>query len=119
MDERGEHELGGRGKGVEADECKLFSAKNHRGHQPASKDIWVVWLIERDLDENGHRRFTFILTDKRPASVLVPFIEKWVEKRSIVHTDEWRGYDGSIDHIYGGQKEIPRNRNRSECFRIL
>ena len=99
-EERGELKLGGRGKVVEADECKLFSAKNHRGHQPASKDIWVVGLIERDRDENGHRRSAFMLTDKRPASVLVSFIEKWVEKGSIVLTDEWRGYDGSLDQIY-------------------
>ena len=65
---------------IEADECKLFSAKNHRGHQPAAKDILVVGLIERDRNENVHGRSAFILTDKRPAFVLVPFIEKWAKK---------------------------------------
>ena len=103
-DERGELKLGGPDKVVEADECKLFSAKYHRGHPPAAKDIWVVGLIERDRDENGHRRSAFMLTDKRPASVLVPFIEKWVVKGSIVLTDNWKGYDGSLDQIFFREK---------------
>ena len=100
MNERGELKLGGPGKVVEGDECKLFSAKYHKGHQPAAKDIWVVGLIERDRDDTGKRRCAFILTDKRPASVLVPFIEKWVEKGSILITDKWKGYDQSLDQIY-------------------
>ena len=99
MNERGELKLGGKGKMVEADECKLFSAKYHKDHPPASKDIWVVGLIERDRDENGHRRSAFMLTEKRPASVLVPFIEKWVEKGSIVMTDNWKEYNGSLKDI--------------------
>ena len=104
MDERGELRIGGKGKVVEVDECKLFSAKYHKGHQPAAKDIWVVGIIERDRDENGHRRSAFMLTDRRPASVLVPFIEKWVEKGSIVMTDYWKGYNRSLDQIYFPEK---------------
>ena len=131
MNETGELKLGGPDKVVEADECKLFSAKYHRGHQPASKDIWVVGLIERDRDENGHRRTAFMLTDKRPASVLVPFIEKWVEKGTILLTDNWKGYDGSLDQIYFREKvdhkrefahdwivagfELSINTNHIEC----
>ena len=99
MNDRGELKLGGRGKVVEGDECKLFSAKYSRGHPPVAKDIWVVGLIERDRDDTGKRRCAFILTDRRPASVLVPFIEKWVEKGSILMTDKWKGYASSLKDI--------------------
>ena len=100
MNERGELKLGGPGKVVEGDECKLFSPKYGRGHPPAAKDIWVVGLIERDRDETGKRRCGFILTDRRPASFLVPFIEKWVKKGSILMTDMWKGYDSSLSNNY-------------------
>ena len=99
MNDRGELKLGGRGKVVEGDECKLFSPKYSRGHPPVAKDIWVVGLIERDRDDTGKRRCAFILTDPRPASVLVPFIEKWVEKGSILITDKWKGYASSLKDI--------------------
>ena len=39
-------------------------------------------LIERVSDNIGKRRCVFILTDRSPASFLVPFIEKWVENGS-------------------------------------
>ena len=84
---------------VEGDECKLFSAKYSRGHPPVAKDIWVVGLIERDRDDTGKRRCAFILTDRRRASVLVPFIEKWVEKGSILITDKLKGYASSLKNV--------------------
>ena len=44
MNERGELKLGGPGKVVEADECKLFSPKYHKGHplQPRTFGPWAL-----------------------------------------------------------------------------
>ena len=76
----GSFKLGGKGKIVEVDECKLHSAKYHRGHPPETDEICVVELIELDRDDNGSRKSAFMLTTRRPQDVLVPFIKKWVPR---------------------------------------
>ena len=94
----GDHKLGGPGKVVEVDECKIFSAKYHRGNPPAADDLWVVGLLERDT--NGGRRSAFMVTEKRTAAVLVPFIRDWVEPGTVLVSDEWRGYTQELEQYY-------------------
>ena len=81
---------------MEVDECKLHSPKYHRGHPPATDDIWVVRVVERDRDGNVSRRSALVLTNERPSAVLVPFIKKLVAKESILISDGWRGYSAEL-----------------------
>ena len=128
MKEGGKMKLGGPGRVVEVDECHLFTRKYGRGKPLANESLWVVGLIERD--NLPGRKATFLLTKKRSGKVLVPFINKWVEKGSILISDEWKGYtkelDGSfvrktVNHSkeYGHREmvdgvEIPVNTNHIE-----
>ena len=68
--------LGGDGVVVEVDECHLHGRKYNRGRPLATSALWVVGVIERD--NNGQRRSAFLLTRRRVANVLVPFIREHV-----------------------------------------
>ena len=104
----GDLKLGGPGKVVEVDECKLYSPKNHRGHPPAGNDIWAVGLIERDKE--GGRRSAFKLTEKRSASELVPFIKECDHEGSILISDEWKGYTKELEKYTGSlDRGTPRS----------
>ena len=96
--ESGEMKLGGPGKVVEVDECKLYTPKYHRGHPQTSSDVWVVGLLERD--KTGGRKSAFVLTTDRSASFLIPFINKWVRKKSILVSDCWKGYSKELEKRY-------------------
>ena len=100
MKAEGHMKLGGEGKIVEVDECKLHSSKYHKGHTPSTDKIWVVGIIERDRDEHGLRRSAFILTEHRPSKFLVPFIKEWVVEKSIVISDGWKGYSAELEKYY-------------------
>ena len=80
---------------MEVDECHLFTRKDGRGKSLANESLWVVGLIERD--NLPGRKAAFLLTKKRRGKVLVPFINKWVEKGSILISDEWRGDSKELD----------------------
>ena len=100
MKAEGRMKLGGEGKIVEVDECKLHSSKYHKGHPPASDDIWVVGVIERERDATGLRRSAFMMTDRLPSKVLVPFIKEWVAEHSILISDGWKGYTDELEQHY-------------------
>ena len=104
MEVSGELKMGGKGKVVEVDEAKLFSAKYHKGLPPAADKLWVVGIIERDRDDQGLRRSAFMLTEDRSAAVLLPFIEKWVKEETTVLTDGWAAYTGRLKNIYFHEK---------------
>jgi len=42
----------------------------------------------------------FIRVRNRAGATIVPLIEKYVEKGSLIHTDEWRGYNNLKNHGY-------------------
>ena len=81
--------LGGDGVVVEVDECHLHGRKFNHGRPLATSSLWVVGVIE--CDNNGPRRSAFLLTRRRGADVLVPFIREHVAPGSILASDEWRG----------------------------
>ena len=66
--------LGGPGIIVEVDECHLHKRKYGRGIPLATDALWVVGVIERDA--TGQRKSAFLLTRRRGADVLVPFIRE-------------------------------------------
>ena len=98
LDQDDELMLGGDRVIVEVDECKLYSPKYHRGTPPSSNKLWVVGVIKPD-GHNG-RRSAFMLTEKRGADVLVPFIRRWVRPGSILISDCWAGYTSELDVLY-------------------
>lgn len=93
-----EEKIGGEGKVVEVDECHLFSRKYGRGRVLKNEKMWVVGLIERGKE--GGKRARFLLTEKRGANVLVPFIKSKVKPGTLLISDEWKGYSSELDEDY-------------------
>ena len=90
--------LGGPGVIVEVDECHLHKRKYNRGNVLASEAIWVVGLIERRND--GERRSAFMLTVRRNADVLIPFIQANVLPGSILISDQWKAYTDELERDF-------------------
>ena len=96
--ENGQLMLGGPGVIVEVDECHLHKRKYNRGVGLATEAVWAVGLIERRND--GQRRSAFLLTVRRNADVLVPFIQQNVLPGSILVSDQWKGYTDDLERDY-------------------
>ena len=90
--------LGGPGVIVEVDECHLHKRKFQRGAGLATEAIWAVGLIERRND--GPRKSAFMLTVRRNADALIPFIQENVLPGSILISDEWKGYTDVLERDY-------------------
>ena len=90
--------LGGPGVIVEVDECHLHKRKYDRGNVLATEAIWAVGLIERRND--GQRRSAFMLTVRRNADVLIPFIQANVLPGSILISDQWKAYTDELERDY-------------------
>ena len=90
--------LGGPGVIVEVDECHLHKRKFNRGAALATEAVWAVGLIERRND--GPRRSAFMITVRRNADVLIPFIQANVLPGSILISDEWKGYTDVLERDY-------------------
>ena len=90
--------LGGPGVIVEVDECHLHKRKYNRGNVLATEAIWAVGLIERRND--GQRRSAFMLTVRRNADVLIPFIQANVLPGSILISDQWKAYTDELERDY-------------------
>ena len=90
--------LGGPGVIVEVDECHLHKRKYNRGNMLASEAVWAVGLIERRND--GERRWAFMLTVRRNADVLIPFIQANVLPGSILISDQWKAYTDELERDY-------------------
>lgn len=80
--------IGGPGKIVQIDESKFGKRKYNRGRHVEGN--WVLGMIE---DGSEDLRLEVCPGNVRSAEVLVPLIEKHVEKGTTIHTDCWRAYD--------------------------
>lgn len=80
--------IGGPGIVVQVDETLLGRRKNNRGHYV--EGAWVLVGIERTTE----RRAFCEVVEKRDAETIHSVLRKCVTTGSIVHTDEWRGYNG-------------------------
>lgn len=99
-DEKFKGKIGGSGKTVEIDECKIGKRKYNRGRY---KDgVWVLGIIEIQTDiERGERRggeFRIVelkkdWNEKRNAATLLPYIRKHVELGTTIVTDRWAAYN--------------------------
>lgn len=81
-----ENIIGGEGIVVELDECKLGKRKYNRGHRV--EGVWILGGVERTPE----RRTFFVPVHSRDSATIVPIIERYVARGSIVHTDMWRAY---------------------------
>lgn len=78
--------IGGPGIVVEIDESKFGKRKYHRGKRVDG--VWVFGGIERDNKKNCF----FVVVEDRSADTLIPLVERFIAKGSIVISDCWRGY---------------------------
>lgn len=82
-----EGRMGGDGKVVEVDECKIGRRRYERGGVVEGQ--WVVGLIER---ESREVRLEVRADSKRDAETLLGLIEKHVEPGTTIISDCWKGY---------------------------
>ncbi|XP_028414213.1 uncharacterized protein LOC114537271 [Dendronephthya gigantea] len=80
-----EEKIGGPGKIVQIDESKFGKRKYHRGHHVEGQ--WVFGGIEEDS-----RRSFMAAVDKRDEATLLPLIERYIEKGTIIVSDCWKAY---------------------------
>ena len=97
-------QLGGPGVIVQIDES-LFShkAKYRRGRLP-KEPIWVFGIVDTSYSP------AMEIVEDRSAETLLPIILNVVDKKSVVHSDEWKSYNEiqrsgyehkTVDHSMG------------------
>ncbi|RWS01208.1 putative transposase-like protein, partial [Dinothrombium tinctorium] len=77
--------VGGPGKIVEIDEVKFGKRKYHRGKYVEGS--WVFGGIERDSG-----RIFMEVVPNRSKDVLIPLIEQWIKKGTIIYSDQFSSY---------------------------
>jgi len=99
--------IGGLGKVVEIDECKIGRRKFERGR--VVEGSWILGLIERGCPENY--RLEICPDNKRDKDTLLSLIKKNIKPGTEIHTDCWKGYIGLEAEGY-----IHKTVNHSEQF---
>ena len=79
-------QIGGEGVHVEIDESKFGKRKYYRGHHV--KGQWIFGSHET----KGKSKVFMFPVKKRNAATLLPIIEKWIKKGSIIHINCWKAY---------------------------
>ncbi|PIK37754.1 hypothetical protein BSL78_25416 [Apostichopus japonicus] len=87
------NKIGGPGKIVEIDESKIGKRKYYKGHRVEGQ--WVFGGIERDS-----RKCFIVTVEDRSQATLIPLIEKYIEKGSVIISDCWKGYINLSKHGY-------------------
>jgi len=72
---------------VEVDETKMGKRKYNKGRRVSAS--WVIGMVERTLQ----RKTAWVVVEKRNASVCTAVIRKFIKPGSIIHSDEWGGYN--------------------------
>lgn len=80
-------QIGGNGVEVEIDESKFGKRKYHRGKRVEGK--WVFGGRET-YDKS---KIFMVAVHNRKACTLLPIIEKYIAKGSIIHSDCWKAYN--------------------------
>ena len=83
--------IGGQGMVVQIDETLIYKRKYDRGRFPAQ--VWVFGGI----DEQG--KIFLEVVQQRNAQTLTEVLLRRVAPRSIIYSDEWRGYTNIPDHF--------------------
>ncbi|CAH8820922.1 unnamed protein product [Trichobilharzia szidati] len=79
--------LGGEDVIMHLDETVMLKKKYNRGRQRAN-NIWVIGLYDTSLRKGFVERI-----GDRKATTLIPIITRPIKRGSIIHTDEWKGYN--------------------------
>ena len=101
--------IGGVGVEVEIDETLIVRRKYERGR--VLNQVWLFGGVERI----SKKRFVIALTgdvgEKRDKATLIPLIQKYILKGSLIYSDSWGAYTGLDDLRYKHYKI-----NHSENF---
>ena len=79
-------QIGGEGVHVEINESKFGKRKYYRGHRVKGQ-----WIFGGHETKDESKVFMFPVK-KRNAATLLPIIEKWIKKGSIIHSNCWKAY---------------------------
>ena len=79
--------LGGANRIVQIDETLVSKAKNSKGRALKQKPMWFFGGV----DSLTGRTFIEYVSN-RSHNTLLPMIQKFITKSSIIHSDEWRAY---------------------------
>lgn len=78
--------IGGQDIEVEIDESKFGKRKYYRGHRVEGQ--WIFGGREKE----DHSKVFMVPVSNRKQTTLLPIIEKWIAKGSIIHSDCWKSY---------------------------
>ena len=79
-------QIGGEGIHIEIDESKFGRRKYYKGHHVEGQ--WVFGGRERD----DKTKLFMLPVHNRKEHTLIPLIQKWIRKGSIIHSDCWKAY---------------------------
>lgn len=78
---------------VEIDESKFGKRKYHKGH--AVEGIWVLGMVERTIK----RKIILVAVDDRTKKTLTEKTTKFINSKSTLFTDCWKGYSDLSKHF--------------------
>lgn len=81
-------QIGGPNIECEIDESKFGKRKYYKGHKVEGQ--WIFGGREKD----DKSKVFMVPVPNRKAETLIPIIEKWIKKGSIIHSDCWTSYAG-------------------------
>ncbi len=105
--------IGGPKIDVELDESKVGKRKYHRGHKVDGQ--WIFGGREK----HDKSKVFMEAVENRKAKTLLPIVDKYVEKGSKIHTDEWKAYIGldkmGYEHITVNHSKMFKNPVNGAC----
>ena len=105
--------IGGPGIEVEIDESKFGKRKYYRGHKVDGK--WVFGGRET-YDKS---KIFMVPVENRKAKTLLPLIEQWIQKGSIIHSDCFKSYNRlskmGYTHVTVNHSKEFVNRESAAC----
>ena len=110
-------QIGGPGIEVEIDECKFGRRKYYRGHYVKGK--WIFGGREK-YDKT---KIFMVPVESRDSSTLLPLIEKYIAKGSIIHSDCWKSYSQlskmGYEHVTVNHSKQFINKETAACTNCI
>lgn len=106
-------QIGGEGVHVEIDESKFGKRKYYRGHRVEGQ--WIFGGRET----NDTSKVFMVPVANRKKVTLLPIIEKWIAKGSIIHSDCWKSYNDlskmGYTHLTVNHSKEFKNKETGAC----
>ena len=83
-----EGQIGGSGRVIQVDECKIGKRKYNRGRLVEGN--WILGMID---EHSGQFRLEICPDNKRSEAALLPLIQKHCADDSVIVTDGWKAYN--------------------------